>query len=129
MCHGKNISIGKTKNGLTMAICRPMYQILGFQPHNDRKIKANVFLSTMPPKCQKSYNVNYLVFHIGILQLWFLTWASQVSQPHFEGVVRSPLTLPKMGLGNPPGLPKTQRAIEEVKTSCLEVFFIPLERS
>jgi hypothetical protein len=28
--------------------------------------------------------------------------AKLVSQPHFEGVVRSPLTLPKMGLGSPP---------------------------
>jgi hypothetical protein len=25
----------------------------------------------------------------------------KMSQPHFEGVVRSPLTLPKMGLGSP----------------------------
>ncbi len=31
----------------------------------------------------------------------------KVSQPHFEGSVRSPLTLLKMGLGSPPGLPKT----------------------
>ncbi len=30
-----------------------------------------------------------------------------VSQPHFEGSVRSPLTLSKMGLGSPPRLPKT----------------------
>jgi hypothetical protein len=29
-----------------------------------------------------------------------------LSQPHFEGVVRSPLTLLKMGLGSPPRLPK-----------------------
>jgi hypothetical protein len=35
-----------------------------------------------------------------------------MSQPHFEGVVRSPLTLPKMGLRSPPGLPKTQSAGE-----------------
>jgi hypothetical protein len=29
-----------------------------------------------------------------------------MSQPHFEGNVRLPLTLLKMGLGSPPGLPK-----------------------
>jgi len=51
------------------------------------------------------------------------------SQPHFEGVVRSPLTLPKMGIGSPPGLLKTQSAIVGVKTPNIETFFIPLERS
>ncbi len=52
-----------------------------------------------------------------------------MSQPHFEGVVRSPLTLPKMGLGSPMGLPKTQSVIAGVKTPRIEAFFIPLERS
>jgi hypothetical protein len=52
-----------------------------------------------------------------------------VSQPHFEGSVRSPFTLPKMGLGSPLGLPKTQNSIVGVKTPCIEVFFIMLERS
>ncbi len=51
-----------------------------------------------------------------------------MSQPHFEGVVRSPLTLPKMGLGNPPGLSKIQNVIAGVKTPCIEAFFIPLEK-
>jgi len=46
-------------------------------------------------------------------------------QPHFEGSVRSPLTLPKIGLGSPPGLPKTQNTIAWVKTPRIEVFFIP----
>ncbi len=52
-----------------------------------------------------------------------------MSQPHFEGVVRSPLTLPKMGLGSLMGLPKIQSAIAGVKTFCIEAFFIPLKRS
>jgi len=52
-----------------------------------------------------------------------------VSQPHFEGSVRLPLTLPKMGLGSPPGFPKIQSVIAGVKTPCIEAFFIPLERS
>jgi len=52
-----------------------------------------------------------------------------MSQPHFEGSVRSPLTLLKMGLGSPPGLLKIQDAIVGVKTPCIEVFFIPLKRS
>jgi len=34
-----------------------------------------------------------------------------------------------MGLGSPPGLPKTQNSIAGVKTPCIELFFIPLERS
>jgi len=51
-----------------------------------------------------------------------------VSQPHFEGSVGSPLTLPKMGLGSPPGLLKTQSAITGVKIPCIEVFLIPLKR-
>ncbi len=50
-------------------------------------------------------------------------------QPHFEGSVRSPLTLKKMELGSLPGLPKTQSAITGVKTPCIEAFFKPLERS
>jgi len=50
-------------------------------------------------------------------------------QPHFEGVVRSPLTLLKMGLGSPPGLPETQSTIARVKTLCIGAFFVPLERS
>jgi hypothetical protein len=29
-----------------------------------------------------------------------------LSQPHFEGSVRSPLTLPKMGVWSPPGTPE-----------------------
>ncbi len=53
----------------------------------------------------------------------------KMSQPHFEGSVRSPLTLPKMGLRNPLGLPKLQSSIVGVKTPRIEVFFIPLERS
>jgi len=50
-------------------------------------------------------------------------------QPHFEGVVRSPFTLPKMRLGSPSGLPKTQSVIAKVKTPGIEAFFIPLKRS
>jgi len=37
------------------------------------------------------------------------------------------LTLPKWGLGSPSGLPKLQSSIAEVKTPCLEAFFISLE--
>jgi hypothetical protein len=51
-----------------------------------------------------------------------------VLQPHFEGSVRSPLTLPKMGLESPLGLPKIQSSIAGVKTPRLEVFCIPLKR-
>ncbi len=52
-----------------------------------------------------------------------------MSQPHFEASVRMRLTLPKVGTWSPPGLPQLQSSIAEVKTPCLEVFFIPLERS
>ncbi len=47
-----------------------------------------------------------------------------MSQPHFEGSVKLPLTLPKMGLGSPLGLLKTQSAISGVKTPRIEVFYI-----
>ncbi len=53
----------------------------------------------------------------------------KVSQPHFEGSVRSPLTLPKMGVWSPSGLLTTQKTIAGVKTPRIEVLFIPLERS
>jgi hypothetical protein len=59
----------------------------------------------------------------------FLICVSLLSQPHFEGSVRSPLTLPKMGVWSPSGLPKTQKTIVGVKTPSIEVLFIPLERS
>jgi len=52
-----------------------------------------------------------------------------MSQPHFEANVRMRLALPKVGAWSPPGLPKLQSLISGVKTPCLEVFFIPLERS
>jgi hypothetical protein len=50
-------------------------------------------------------------------------------QPHFEGSVKSSLTLPKMGLESPPGLLKAQSLSAGVKTPRFEVFFIPLEIS
>jgi hypothetical protein len=37
------------------------------------------------------------------------------------------LTLPKLGLGSPPGLSKFQNSIAGVKTPLIEVFFISLE--
>ncbi len=42
--------------------------------------------------------------------------------------MRLPLTLLKMGLESPLGLPKTQSLIVGIKTLGLEVFFIPLEK-
>ncbi len=39
-----------------------------------------------------------------------------VSQPHFGLSVRVKPTLPKVGSWSPPGLPKTQSAIAEVKS-------------
>ncbi len=41
--------------------------------------------------------------------------------------VKMKLTLPKWGLGSPPGLPKLQNLIAEVKTPYIGVFFISLE--
>jgi hypothetical protein len=44
-----------------------------------------------------------------------VTWNSKkqptvaLLQPHFEGSVRLPLTLPKMELGSPPGTPKNSK--------------------
>jgi hypothetical protein len=37
------------------------------------------------------------------------------------------LTLPKWGLGSPPGLPKLQSSIAGVETPCVGAFFISLE--
>jgi len=37
------------------------------------------------------------------------------------------LTLPKLGLRSPPGLPKFQSSIAGAKTPCIEVFFISLK--
>jgi len=50
-------------------------------------------------------------------------------QPHFVASVRRKFTLPKVGIGSPPGLPQLQSSIIEGKTPRLEVFFTLLERS
>jgi len=50
-----------------------------------------------------------------------------VSHPYFENV-RMRLTLPKWGLGSLTGLSKFQSLIVGVKTPCIRVFFISLER-
>ncbi len=42
--------------------------------------------------------------------------------------VRMKLTLPKLGTWSPPGLPKTQSLIAGVKTLCIGVFLISLEK-
>jgi len=52
-----------------------------------------------------------------------------MSQPHFEASVRMRLTLPKVGIWSPQGLPQFQSSTTEGKTLRLEVLFIPLERS
>jgi hypothetical protein len=76
-----------------------------------------------------------MAFHQHRIQGFFIIFFNKsntllpLSQPHFEGSVRSPLTLPEMGLGSPPGLPKLWSSFAGVKTPCIEMFFIPLERS
>jgi hypothetical protein len=58
------------------------------------------------------------------------SWSTpQVSQPHFGLSVRMRLTLSKVGTWSPLGLPKTQSSIARVKTPCIKVFFISMERS
>jgi hypothetical protein len=60
--------------------------------------------------------------------VWSADLGVFLSQPHFGLSVRMKFTLPKVGTWSPPGLPKTQSSIVGVKTPCIEVFFIPLER-
>jgi hypothetical protein len=86
--------------------------------------------------------VNVLCLNVGfpnvqcfLLEMYVSWWRwgtkewDTLSQPHFEGSVRSPLTFSKMGPRSPSGLPKIQNVIAGVKTPCIEVFFIPLKRS
>jgi len=58
--------------------------------------------------------------------LFLCSW---MSQPHFGISVRMKLTSPKMGSWSPPGLPKIQSSSSRVKTPCIDVFFISMERS
>jgi hypothetical protein len=60
--------------------------------------------------------------HIPYTVIWYT-----LSQPYFWKSVRMTLTLPKWGLGSPPGLPKLQSSIAGVKTPCIKVFFKWLE--
>jgi hypothetical protein len=75
------------------------------------------------------FHINYFLLNIWNEFLSYNYVKLLYVATHFEGSVRSPLTLPKMGLGSPPGLLKTQSAIVGVKTPRIEAFFIPLERS
>jgi hypothetical protein len=98
-----------------------------------KKMK-HIKCSTKHPRTFLSSRVfKKTIFNKGFIFLIFLIGCShlelEVSQPHFEGSVRSSLTLSKMGLESPLGLPKTQNSIARVKTPRLEVFLIPLERS
>ncbi len=65
---------------------------------------------------------------VHIVGVWSADLGVFLSQPHFGLSVRMKFTLPKVGTWSPPGLPKTQSSIVGVKTPCIEVFFIPLER-
>jgi len=47
------------------------------------------------------------------------TPTTYLSQPHFEASVRMRLTLPKMGIWSPPGLPQLQSSTTEGKTLAL----------
>ncbi len=77
--------------------------------------------------CQHQFSIYIIKFQILIVEIF--AWLDHLSQPHFEGVLRSPLTLLKMGLGSPLGFAKIQSMIARVKTPCIETFFIPLKRS
>jgi hypothetical protein len=54
---------------------------------------------------------------------------ANMSQPHFEASVKMKFTPPKGGIWSPSGLLKTQSLIVEVKTPCIGMFFMSLERS
>jgi hypothetical protein len=58
-----------------------------------------------------------------------LTNIGLVSQPHFDASVKMKLTLPKVGTWSCLGLSKIQILITWIKSPCIKVFFIPLERS
>jgi hypothetical protein len=73
--------------------------------------------------------VTILLMAIGGYSICHYSINGYLSQPHFEGNVRLPLTLSKMGVWNPPRLLKTQKKIAGVKTPRIEVFFTLLESS
>jgi len=50
-----------------------------------------------------------------------------VSQPHFEASVKMRLTLSKVGIWSPLGLPQLQSSTAKGKTPLLEMSFILLE--
>jgi hypothetical protein len=52
-----------------------------------------------------------------ILNVATLLWKSERMTPSF----------PKWGLGSPTGLSKFQSSISDIKTPCIEAFFISLE--
>jgi hypothetical protein len=55
--------------------------------------------------------------------------SGKLLQPYFEGNVRMKLTLPKLGLGSPPGFLKLQSSIVKVKTPHIGTLFISFERT
>jgi hypothetical protein len=93
----------------------PTFHVSLFKPINRDASRPNQEHNLRPPP---NLVHNELEFEVEVMlksrQLkgrereYFVKW--KVS--HFEGVVRSPLTLLKMGLGSPPGLPKTQSHLD-----------------
>ncbi len=72
------------------------------------------------------YKHRYILIYSILLKIDFMK-QQNVSQPHFWKSVRMTLTLPKWGLGSPPGLSKLQSSIARVKTPRLEMFFMSWE--
>jgi hypothetical protein len=54
------------------------------------------------------YKQQKAISHMVFQGIFFYELKHTLLQPHFEGVVRSPLTLPKMGLGSPWRTPKSR---------------------
>ncbi len=65
---------------------------------------------------------------LSCLQL-YLSTRLNMSQPHFGLSVKMKLTLPKLGIWSPPGLPNVQSSTAEAKTPQIGVFLVSLERS
>jgi len=91
-------------------------------PHSNQNTQASIKFYHGAIKCGFSFETKGLR---GVPHR--LTNHDYCRNPTLGLSVRRQLTLPKMGKWRPPGLPKNQKTIWGVKSSCLRAFFISME--
>ncbi len=109
---------------------KPMFIVIFFSfffcaPKEDNEKLTLIIINFLFYFCAPRKDEDKLAFII--VFFFFVSLHLQCHNPTFWKSVTMTLTLPKWGLGSPPGLLKLQSLIAGVKTPRLDTFFMPLE--